>query len=83
MPSTRTAIGKAGAAAKLAKDPKQSEKVAVRECWDAWQAQPSRYKGVAAFARDMLRKFENLESQPVIERWCREWKAALLTKPAE
>ncbi|MGJ7533908.1 hypothetical protein [Variovorax sp. ZT5P30] len=79
----RTEIGKAGAAAKLAKDPKQFEKAAVRECWNAWQADPSRYKGVAAFARDMLQKFERLESQPVIERWCREWKSAVITKPAE
>jgi hypothetical protein len=69
----RTEIGKAGAAAKLAKDPKQLEKAAVRECWDAWQMTPSRYKGAATFARDMLQKFENLESQQVIERWCRIW----------
>lgn len=70
---TKSQIGKAGAAAKLAKDPKQLEKAAVRECWDAWQIELSRYKGVAAFARDMLQKFESLESQQVIERWCRTW----------
>ncbi len=71
--NARTEIGKAGAAAKLAKDPKQLEKAAVRECWEAWQTEPARYKGVAAFARDMLQKFESLESQQVIERWCRAW----------
>ncbi|MFM9926924.1 hypothetical protein VLK31_28335 [Variovorax sp. H27-G14] len=69
----RKRFAKSGAAAKLAKDPKQMEKGAVRECWDAWQRDRSRYKGVAAFARDMLQKFENLESQQVIERWCRAW----------
>ena len=73
MGAARKEIGKAGAAAKLARDPKQVEKVAVRECWNAWQRERARYKSVAAFARDMLQKFENLESQQVIERWCRTW----------
>lgn len=73
MGAARKEIGKAGAAAKLAKDPKQAEKAAVRECWEAWRDDRSRYKGVAAFARDMLQKFESLESQQVIERWCRTW----------
>lgn len=65
-----------GAYAKLAMDPKQKEKLLVRDCWDEWQKQPERYKGKAAFARDMLDKFESLKSQPVIERWCREWDSA-------
>ena len=69
----RLNLAKTGALAKLAADPKQKDKAMVRECWDAWQKQPDRYRGKAAFARDMLDKFENLESQPVIERWCREW----------
>jgi hypothetical protein len=56
-----------------AKDPKQADKVLVRECWDDWQKQPDRYKGKASFARDMRDKFPNLESQPVIEGWCRVW----------
>lgn len=61
-------------------DPKQAAKALVRECWDEWQEQPDRYKGKAAFARDMLDKSLDakgmpvLESQPVIERWCREWE---------
>ena len=61
-------------------DPKQKAKASVRECWDEWQSRPSRYKGKAAFSRDMLDKFLDekgmpiLESQPVIERWCREWE---------
>lgn len=55
-------------------DPKQKEKAFVKECWELWQNEMERYKGNAAFARDMLQKYETLTSQPVIERWCREWK---------
>lgn len=57
-----------------ANDPKQGDKLLVRECWEAWQKQPERYDGKAAFARDMRDKFPALESQPVIERWCRVWE---------
>lgn len=70
----RTEMAKQGALAKLAKDPKQKDKATVRECWDAWQRNPQTYKGKAAFARDMREKFSNLESQPVIEGWCRAWE---------
>ncbi len=62
------------AKSKHAKDPKQADKAIVRECWDDWQKQPNRYKGKSEFATDMLDKFDNLKSQPVIERWCREWE---------
>lgn len=71
---TRTEIARAGVAAKLARDPKQAAKATVKECWEAWQEEPDRYKSKAAFARDMLNKFEHLESQPVIEGWCRAWE---------
>ena len=70
----RTNLAKTGALARLAADPKQKDKATVRECWDDWQKEPDRYKGKAAFARDMLDKFPNLESQPVIEGWCRTWE---------
>ncbi len=59
---------------KLKVDPKQADKALVHECWIDWQKQTDRYKGKAAFARDMRDKFPNLESQPVIERWCRAWE---------
>lgn len=65
---------------KLKNDPKQKDKAVVRECWDEWQKMPfnpdgtKKYKGKAAFARDMRDKFPNLESQPVIEGWCRAWE---------
>lgn len=70
----RRDFAKKGAATKLANSPKQQEKRLVRECWDAWQTQPAIYKGKAAFARDMLSKYEKLESARVIERWCLEWQ---------
>ena len=63
-----------GAATMLAKSPKQKEKTLVRECWDAWQTSPKNYRSKAAFARDMREKFPNLESQSVIEGWCRAWE---------
>jgi hypothetical protein len=68
-------VGLEGARKKLAADPKQAAKVAVFDCWLSWQKDSSRYKSKAAFARDMLEKFDNLESQPVIEGWCRRWSA--------
>jgi hypothetical protein len=65
-------------------DPKQAAKQQVKECWDAWQSKPNQYKSKSAFARDMLEKFPHeeggevgLESQRVIERWCKEWESEL------
>lgn len=61
------------------KDPKQADKEKVRELWHDWQRQPftpdgtKKYKGNSAFAHDMLDKFQNLKSQPVIVRWCNQW----------
>ena len=77
----RVQLAKAGGHARHAADPKQTAKQQVRECWELWQKEPSRYKGPTAFARDMRAKFENLESEEVIRRWCREWKFA--TEPAQ
>ena len=74
MREIRSGIGRTGATAKLAADPKQKDKSLVRGCWDDWQKKPDRYKGKAAFARDMRDKFPSLESQPVIEGWCRAWE---------
>ena len=71
---SRKQVALSGAKMRHALDPKQADKASVRECWDDWQNKHSRYKSNAAFARDMLQKYEALTSQPVIERWCREWK---------
>lgn len=71
------ALASAGGQAKKAKDPKQIAKQQVRECWDIWKSDPSRYKSKSAFSRDMLGKYEQLESSEVIQRWCREWESEL------
>jgi hypothetical protein len=55
-------------------DPKQADRNFVFDCWKKWRKKPEAYKGKAAFARDMLDKCENLESQKVIEDWCRRWE---------
>lgn len=64
---------KIGAEKRWAGDATQIAKDNVLECWHMWQADPARYRSTAAFSRDMLDKFDALKSQPVIERWCREW----------
>lgn len=55
-------------------DPVSIAKGEVKKCWELWQSELSRYKSKAAFARDMLDKYEELTSQRVIERWCKEWE---------
>lgn len=75
----RSQQSRVGAQKRHAKDPKQADKALVRECWDDWQKQPDRYKGKAAFARDMRDKFPNLQSIPVIEGWCRVWEGERTT----
>jgi len=69
----RRSLAQHAARQKLASDPKQLAKQQVKECWELWQKEPARYRGKAAFARDMLNKYEDLKSQPVIEGWCRDW----------
>lgn len=56
-----------------ANDPKQAEKNFVLDCWKSWETNPQQYKSKAKFARAMLEKCEKLESQKVIEDWCRAW----------
>ena len=70
----RTIMASEGGISRTNNDPKQRDKVLVRECWDKWQERPADYKGKAEFARDMREKFPNLKSQPVIEGWCRNWE---------
>lgn len=67
-------LAKSGAKSRWEKDPKTIAKQQAKECWDLWQANPKNYKSIAAFSRDMLSKFEILESSEVIQRWCREWQ---------
>jgi len=56
-----------------AKDPKHLEIEHVKECWDLWQSNPTRYKTNTAFANDMLDKYQHLESLAYITKLCRDW----------
>jgi hypothetical protein len=62
-------------------DPKQADKASVHECWKLWQSEPERYKIKAAFALDMLTKFESLKNQRVVERWCKQWESKSSPSP--
>lgn len=75
----KAGTGRSGGYGKIKKDGKTKAKAAakadVKAMWKLWQDDPARYKGKAAFARDMLSKFpDDLSSQPVIEGWCRDWE---------
>lgn len=74
----RSEFARSGAKKRHQLDPKQSIKQSVKECWDMWQEDPQRYKGKAAFARDMMSKYEELQSADVISRWCRSWYSETL-----
>ena len=71
----KRALARSGAKNRWEKDPKTIAKQQVKECWDLWQVHPENYKSNAAFSRDMLMKFEELENSEVIQRWCRKWQA--------
>lgn len=64
---------KRGAAAKLAKDPKQAAKKEAFEMWKAWHAGRARYKSGAAFARHVVDVLP-LESSKQVERWVTKWR---------
>ena len=49
LDNVTTARARINVHAKLASDPKQKEKLLVKECWELWQREPTRYKGKAAF----------------------------------
>ena len=71
--AARAASARRAADARHAADPKQAAKASVYECWQKWHAEPTRYASAAAFARDMLDKQLDLESETVIARWVRRW----------
>ncbi|WP_155624979.1 hypothetical protein [Burkholderia vietnamiensis] len=60
--------------ARYSKDPKQRAKAEVKKLWEMWRRGPSRYPSKAAFARDMLDKFDELKSSKKIEDWVRAWE---------
>lgn len=63
-----------GGSARHKNDPKSKDKDLVLMCWRDWKKNPNRYKSKAAFARDMLTRSQHLESNKVIEGWCRAWE---------
>ena len=77
LTKARRQLAYTGAIEKLKKDPKQKEKLFVKQCWDTWQDKPSSYPSKAEFSRDMLTKCEHLKSQKKIEDWCREWEKSV------
>jgi hypothetical protein len=83
------AVALSGALSMLSNSPKQKDKSSVRECWDEWQKSPlnrdgtTKYAGKTAFVKDMLTKYESLESVAVISRWCLAWEKELITQLAE
>lgn len=62
---------------RLENDPKQVAKSNAYDCWKRWQKNPNEYKSKSAFAKAMMEKYEQLESQRVIERWCKIWEGEL------
>ncbi|ETP66795.1 hypothetical protein DB771_13140 [Burkholderia sp. AU29985] len=60
--------------ARYSKDPKQLAKSEVRKMWELWRLEPSRYPSKAAFARDMIDKFDELKSTKKVEDWARAWE---------
>lgn len=60
--------------ARYSKDPKQMAKAEVRKMWELWRHDPSRYPSKAAFARDMIDKFDELKSTKKVEDWVRGWE---------
>lgn len=89
LASLRSDIARDAVYKKLAADPKQKAKAQVRERWDEWKKDPldrngqRKYKSESAFARKMQDKYEDLESQIVIQGWCREWRILAITQPVE
>ena len=68
---------------RLLNDPKQAEKLFVKESWDAWKSNPQQYKYNTTFATAMLDKFrpddpeeegKHLSSVKKITEWCTQWE---------
>lgn len=71
----RSRLARRAAHASHANRPIAKARDHVRDCWVAWQTQPSQYKTTAAFARDMVDKFPDEITSPVtVERWVRQWR---------
>jgi hypothetical protein len=73
----RSRLARKAALAKHAASGKSEAKRLVRECWEDWCKHPQQYQRPANFSRAMLDKYEELQSQAVIDRWVRQWETEL------
>ncbi len=64
---------KAGAAKKLAKDPKQAVMREAFKLWQAWQAGKAIHKSAAAFARAVIDQYPIIENPQTVQRWVTAW----------
>ena len=64
---------KRGAAAKLANDSKQIDKVKARELFEDWQAGRTIHASGAAFARHVVTS-TSIEDTNTVQRWMRQWR---------
>jgi hypothetical protein len=75
-PLSASDAARRGGHARRDRDPRTLELLQVNECWNEWQASPSRYKSKSDFARDMLDKYTHLISEKTITDLCRKWEKA-------
>jgi len=69
--------GRNGGFRKWEKDPRTVALKKIKEHWVGWQSDKSLYKSKAAFARDMVDAYLEIESTKNIEDKCREWEEEL------
>ncbi len=64
---------RAGAATKLARDPKQAVMPEAFKLWQDWRAGKTIYKSAAAFARAVIDKYPIIENPQTVQRWVTAW----------
>jgi hypothetical protein len=81
MKRIRSEMASRSALARHRDSPKQKAKLFIKECWDAWQQHPERYRTQTEFVKDVLTKIDVdqhgnpiIESTTVYNKWIREWK---------
>lgn len=65
---------RAGARARLAKNPVQAAKPDAYKLWLDWQERRALHKSAAAFHRYVIDQLPIITDTKTVERWCREWK---------
>lgn len=80
--TARRALGRTNAAIKLARDPKQSAKVAVFALWqDRRAGKHPKLRTNEQFAVECMRRWPVLTSAKVILGWCTQWNKQAKRKP--